>query len=190
MDINRNNYEEYFLLYADNELTQTERRVVEIFVQENIDLKEEFLMIQLTVNSPDRETKLSDKSFLLKTESAFTINEKNCEEIFVLYYDNELPVEQKKETEKFVANNPNFKNDFDLIGKAKLACENEIIYPNKQQLYHKQKTGKVIPLVWRVFAAAVFIGFGLWIIAPYFNNTEKKYSYRSENQKSKSTRNN
>ena len=66
MEINRNNYEEYFLLYADNELSPTEKKVVEIFVQENIDLKEEFLMIQLTVNCPDPGTKLLDKSFLMK----------------------------------------------------------------------------------------------------------------------------
>jgi cytoskeletal protein RodZ len=172
MNINRNNYEEYFLLYADNELTQTEKKVVEIFLQENVDLKEEFLMIQMTINSPEKEMKLSDKSFLLKTEPAF-INENNYEAIFVLYHDNELSEEQKKETEKFIAENPKFRSDFELIGKAKLVVDKSVIYQNKKELYRKEKSGKIVPLVLlRSFAAAIFIGFGIWVAASYFNKKE------------------
>lgn len=172
MNINRNNYEEYFLLYADNELTPTERKVVEIFVQENADLKEEFLMIQMTINSPEKEMKLSNKSFLLKKEPAF-ITENNYEEIFVLYHDDELSEDLKRQTEKFVAENSKFESEFELIGKAKLVAEKSVIYPNKKELYRKEKSGKVIPLVlWRSLAAAVFIGFGLWITVSYLNKNE------------------
>ena len=170
MNINRHNYEEYFLLYADNELSKTEKKVVEIFVQENVDLKEEFLMIKLTINSPEEDMKLDDKSFLLKKESSSFINEDNYEQIFVLYYDNELSDEQKVETENFVAENQKFKTEFELIAKAKLTPDNSIVYPDKKQLYRKVNPGKVIPFIlWRSLAAAVFIGFGLWIAAPYFN---------------------
>ena len=172
MNINRNNYEEYFLLYADNELTQTEKKVVEIFVQENVDLKEEFLMIQMTVNSPEKEMKILDKSFLLKKEPGF-INENNYEQVFVFYHDNELSEEQKKETEKFIEENSKFKDEFDLIGKAKLVADNLIVFPNKKELYQKEKSGKVVPLIlWRSLAAAVFIGFGLWVTVSYFNRNE------------------
>lgn len=172
MNINRNNYEEYFLLYADNELSKTERKVVEIFVQENPDLKEEFSMWKLSINSPDEDVKLLDKSFLLKENSSF-INENNYEEIFVQYYDNELSDEQKKETEKFVIENPKSKEDFELIGKAKLIPENAIVYPSKKQLYRKEKSGKVVPIIlWRSIAAAIFIGFGLWITVYFFNKKQ------------------
>jgi len=172
MNINRNNYEEYFLLYADNELTQTEKKVVEIFVQENVDLKEEFLMIQMTVNSPEKEMKLIDKSFLIKPEPSF-INEPNYQEIFILYHDNELSEEEKRKTEKFVAENLKYQNEFELIGKAKLVADDSIIYPDKKELYQKEKSGKVVPMIlWRSVAAAIFIGFGLWIAVSYFNKKE------------------
>ena len=80
---------------------QQKKKIVEIFVQENPDLKEEFLMMKMTINSPDEEVKLIDKSFLLKKKPPF-INENNREEIFVLYYDNELSLTQKVEIENFL----------------------------------------------------------------------------------------
>jgi oligopeptide/dipeptide ABC transporter ATP-binding protein len=42
MIINRHNYEECFILYWDNELSASQKQVVENFVNENQDLQEEF----------------------------------------------------------------------------------------------------------------------------------------------------
>lgn len=173
MNINRSNYEEYFLLYADNELSQAEKYEVEIFVQQNVDLEEEFNMIKSTINIPDENVGMADKSFLMKNDFSSFINEGNHEEIFVLYHDNELSNEQKNTTEEFVNLNSQFKIDFELIGKAKLDDDAAIIFPDKKQLYRKEKNGKVIPLIlWRSMAAAVFIGFGFWITISYFNKKE------------------
>ena len=41
MNINYHNYEECFILYMDNELSGDERRMVEAFVQQHPELKEE-----------------------------------------------------------------------------------------------------------------------------------------------------
>ncbi len=169
MHINRNNYEQYFLLYADNELSASDKELVEAFVRENIDLKNEFLIIQLTVSSPDEAIKISDKSFLLKKESTL-ITESNYEEFFVLYYDGELTDEQRKETERFAEQNIQFKTEFELIGKSKLTPDNAVIYPWKRQLYKREKHGRVIQPIWmKIAAAAILIGFGLWISFSYFN---------------------
>ena len=171
MNINRNNYEEYFLLYADNELSESDKEFVEAFVQTNIDLKEEFLMIQRTVIFPDEEVQLIDKSFLLKKESSF-ITENNYEKIFVLYYDNELSIEQKKQTEIFAKQNIQLKTQFELIGKSKLNPDHSVIYPWKKELYKKENNVKIIFFRKVSFAAAVFIGFGLWISVFYFNKND------------------
>ncbi len=167
MNINRNNYEEYFLLYADNELTKAERKMVEVFVNENPDLKEEFCMLKLTINVPDEDLKLGDKSFLYKSENA--LNKNNYEEFFVLYHDKELSQKEKNDIENFVTQQAELKTEFELIGKAKLTPDTEVIYPDKSGLYRKEKRGKVISIsFWRYAVAAVLLGFGLWISVPYF----------------------
>ena len=54
MDINRNHYEEYFLLYLDRELTPDEMQEVERFLRENADLKKEFDLLHDTILSPEQ----------------------------------------------------------------------------------------------------------------------------------------
>lgn len=186
MNINRNNYEEYFLLYADNELSQAEKNEVEIFVKQHVDLEEEFNMIKLTINIPDEMVSMPDKLLLIKNASLSFINENNYEEFFVLYHDNELTNEQKNETEDFLKINPQFATEFELIRQSKLSTEENIVYPGKKQLYRKEKVGRIIPLIfWRSLAAAIFIGFGLWITVPYFNHQKStRTAALNENVKS------
>ncbi|MEO9004044.1 MAG: hypothetical protein ABI288_04875, partial [Ginsengibacter sp.] len=171
MDINRNNYEEFFLLYADNELLNSEKEIVEAFVRENIDLKNEFLITQLTIVSPDKAIKLSDKSFLLKKETGF-ITENNYEEIFMLYHDDELSEQQKKETEKFAEQSLKFKKAFEWIGKSKLIPDMSVVHPIKNQLYKKERRAKIITLNWmKGIVAAVLIGFGIWLSFSYLKQS-------------------
>src|SRR5690242_20535101 len=173
MNINRNNYEEYFLLYADNELSKAERKMVEVFVNENPDLKEEFCMLKLTINVPDQDLKLADKSFLYKSESENVLNDNNYEEFFVLYHDNELSLKEKNDVEIFVTQHPELVTEFELMGKAKLTPENEVVYPDKTELYRKEKAGVISISFWRYAVAAVLLGFGLWISVPYITNPHK-----------------
>ena len=175
MNINRNNYEEYFLLYADNELTDSEKVEVIMFLKQNKDLEEEFRMIHYTISKPDVNVELADKSFLLRKNEESFINEKNYEEVFVLYHDNELTENEKLETEEFLSHHTQLKNEFDLIGLARLTPEDSVIFPNKKKLYKKEKTGKVVPVIfWRALVAAVFIGFGLWVTQLYIQKGGRK----------------
>lgn len=174
MDINRDNYEEYFLLYADDELTDSEKAEVLMFLKENKDFEEEFRMIHYTICKPEADIELADKSFLLKGSEASFINKKNYEEVFVLYHDNELAAKQREQTENFLILHTQLKNEFDLIGMAKLTPEDAVIFPNKRKLYKKEKTGKVIPIFWRALVAAVFIGSGLWMVQVYVQKENKK----------------
>jgi len=174
MNINRNNYEEYFLLYADNELTDSEKAEVLMFLKQNKDLEEEFRMIHNTISKPDGSVELTDKSFLFRNNAVSFINDKNYEEIFVLYHDNELTENEKLETDAFLLSHPQLKNEFELIGLTRLTPENAVIFPDKKILYKKEKAGRVVPIMfWRMLAAAVFVGFGLWITQLYFQKPKR-----------------
>ena len=170
MNINRNNYEEYFLLYADKELSADEKSMVETFVQQNPDLEEEFVMLQQSVIKPDNTITLEDKSPLFRNGEF--INQDNYEEKFLLYTDNELNLSEIVETEKFVLSHPSLQNDFILLQKAKYEPDTTIVFPDKGMLYKKEEDGKVIPFRWKALAAAVILGIGLWTGVTYMQKNK------------------
>jgi hypothetical protein len=67
MDINRNNYETFFLLYLDRELEPADRQAVEKFLTENTDLQKEFTLLQQTILSP-AEIVFEPRELLLRKE--------------------------------------------------------------------------------------------------------------------------
>jgi len=137
MNINRDNYEEYFLLYADNELSDQEKNAVEAFVKQYPDLEEELVIIKLSISKPDVDCILEDKSFLFKKPNEF-INHSNYEEIFVLYNDNELNVAEREETESFLLKTPSLKNEFELLQRTKVQPDNTIVFDDKPPQNQKQ----------------------------------------------------
>ena len=59
MNINHHNYEEYFILYMDNELGSDARRMVEAFVQQHPELKGELDLLLQYKLVPDTEDRKS-----------------------------------------------------------------------------------------------------------------------------------
>src|SRR6185436_3661860 len=120
MIITRHNYEEYFLLYVDNELSIQERRMVEAFVKENGDLEEELNMLKQSVLRPDKSVVLQNKGQLIKRSTGMEpINELNYTDYFVLYGDDELSSEENDMVEQFVYRHPQYQTEFELILQAR-----------------------------------------------------------------------
>ena len=67
MEINRNNYETFFLLYLDRELNPADMQEVERFVGENADLQKEFALLQQVVFVPS-ELVFEQKESLYRRE--------------------------------------------------------------------------------------------------------------------------
>lgn len=156
MKIDRHNYEDYFLLYVDNELTADQKRQVESFVKENSDLEEEFVMFQQSKLVPDTSIVFNEKDLLMKKETDLSINMNNYEEWVVLYIDDELNAEEKIAVQKFAANHPHIQQELTLFQQTKLQAET-IVFANKRDLYRSEKVAVISIQWWKVAVAAILI---------------------------------
>jgi len=154
MNITRHNYEEYFILYMDNELGSEDRRQVELFVKENADLKEELDWLLQSRLVPDASLVFDNKEQLMKMAGTGSINTTNYEEWLLLYADNELTTEQKISVEKFAATHPAIQQEFEILLKTRLHPESEIVFHNKELLYRHEEKVRVIAINWRKIAVA------------------------------------
>jgi len=157
MEINRHNYEEYFLLYIDNELSIAERNAVDVFVEQNPDLHAELEALQQSLFLPEEKIVFPGIEGLFKNENSITISADNCEEYFVLYHDGELVASEEKLVEEFVHDHPQYKVDFELVQKARLEADKAIIFENKEVLYKHEKTEKVVYFAWLRWSAAAAV---------------------------------
>lgn len=169
MEINRHNYETYFLLWIDRELSVAEQEAVALFVAENPDLAEELALLQDAKLPQDgEELFFPDKASLLKQESA-GISLNNYTEYFLLYVDGELSPAEQQQTELFVLQHPQLQPEFLLFQQARLPQE-QVVFPDKSVLYRKeQKEKPVVFMMWRRIAvAAVLTGlaFSVWMLVP------------------------
>lgn len=166
MNINRYNYEEFFLLYVDNELSKAARQEVEAFVHANPDLEEELLMLKQSKLRPDAAITFQGKEALLKPENADFINETNYEEFFLLYVDGELSAAERREVESFAGTKPQFQQELDLLLQTKIEPEHEVVFPDKSLLYKKEeKKRPVIFMSWErivAVAAVVLLALGIF----------------------------
>lgn len=155
--INRNNYEEYLLMYIDGELSPAEAKAVEAFLQANPDLKDELELLQQTVLQPEESITFSGKDLLYRKEEGIHLN--NYQEYFLLYVDEELNTSEKESVETFVLKNPELQDEFTLLKQTVLPKET-IIFINKEVLYRKEEKRRpvVISIRWASLAAAIMIG--------------------------------
>lgn len=173
MEINLHNYETYFLLWIDNELSIEETRAVAHFVEKHPELLEELNLLKETKIIDAESIVFKGKAGLLKsTEKDITIN--NFEEYFLLFIDDELSQTEHKKVAQFLVENPSAKASMQLLKQTKLPQE-EWVFTQKNELYRAESTNKrVIFLWWKKLAiAAIFIGCIVmaWMLLPNRRDT-------------------
>ena len=152
MKINRHNYETFFLLYADNELSAEERMIVEEFVQDNPDLKPELESFIETI-LPSEDIAYPSTGALYKHEIIFD----NLQEELLLHLDGELDETSKKVIEHSINTNGQVEKEWMLWQQTKLDSRDKIIFSDKQRLYRHEKRGVVQMRFYRMAAAAVLL---------------------------------
>ena len=157
MFINRNNYETFFLLYADDELCAEERIAVENFIFENEDLLGELqLILESVLPSDDCLFPLKDSLY----KNSFI--DGSLQEKLLLKMDNELSAEELNELNKSILANTSAIKEERLLSAAKLDTAEIIICPQKELLFKTEKDTVVVFRMFKWAAAAIFIGLGLF----------------------------
>ncbi len=164
MNINRDNYEQFFLLYVDNELSADERNAVDLFLAENADLRGEFQMLSETT-LPAEEISFGFKNSLLKKENEIEPVLENM----LLLLDNQLDSSAAASLKKNIAADASLKNEWEVLQQTKLNPAEKIVFEEKKLLY-RHSAGRVVSMGFRRFAvAAAIIGAGLFIVLTITN---------------------
>ncbi len=185
MNINRHNYEEFFLLYVDNELTAGQRKIVEAFVATNPDLQEEFELIQQSTFTDDAKLDQSVINSLLKP----VVEESNIsEEQLLLYVDGELRADEKAAVEKELITNSNLQKELMWLRRSQLTADTSIVFPNKSLLYKQAEPARIFSLSasarrWSAAAAVVvLLGSAMWLLLDDSKTTDKPVSFAAVDQ--------
>ncbi len=185
--ITRENYEEYFLLYIDNELSDADRKLVEDWVEGNPDLREEwegFLETRLGVEDENHPVFLNKEVLYRHAETdsysgsgvsgsaaldagAFAaaasadapgpITKSNYPEYFLSFIDGELSHADRSAVEAFVRQEPSTLAELEQFRATISKPDTSVVFPDKAVLYRSERKRRIFFLP-RVAVAAALLG--------------------------------
>ena len=129
MKINKTNYEIYFIDYHDGNLSAEDVAELFLFLEENPGLKQEFEKFSpITLEAP--ETIFPERDSLRKGEITFA----NIQNYLAASLEGDLSNDDSVLLEKFLKENPQYKQDAILYKKTILVPDFRIVYPDKKSL--------------------------------------------------------
>ncbi len=135
--ITRENYEEFFLSYVDNELPAETRLAVERFVAAHPDLREELDTLLQCRLLPEHEAVFPDKNSLLQYE-----------ESLLLYVDGELDDAGRKAVEEKIRQQPQMALELERLRLTVSQPDTAIAFPHKESLYSPAKRRRIVMMPW------------------------------------------
>src|SRR5579859_3702443 len=166
--ITRENYEEYFLLYVDNELPATARTAVERFVEDNPDLREEFeALLQCRIH-PDQHEVFHDKELLLQQD-------------LLSYIDGELDEEGRRTVEAFVSRYPAKAIELQQLAMTVSQPDLSVCFPDKESLYRRERDRRVLLMPWlRAGIAAAVLGIAALLFLTTHHDQASQVAVKTE----------
>lgn len=178
-NINRNNYEEFFILHLDNELNAEQQQALTLFLQQNPDLQAELDLLSGTKLSVDETVVFPDKALLfagslLQQTAEGQVSAQDSE--IIMYLDAELTENDKKAFEQKLAGDTVLQQQVALFAKTKLQASAAEVFPDKTLLYKEEENRRrIVPMYWLRMgvAAAVLLTLGVGGFK-WLNNPVKK----------------
>jgi hypothetical protein len=152
MDINRNNYESFFMDYLDGKMSPDQVIKLMSFLKENPDLKtelEEFEEINVEPDKKRFESKISLKK-------AFIVNDSNFDNLCIASLEGDLNEEETTLLQNWLQQNPLKVREFELYKKTRLIPEKNT-FDYKSTLKKSSIVRILTPKVWGYFSAAASI---------------------------------
>nr|WP_319572525.1 hypothetical protein [uncultured Draconibacterium sp.] len=170
-EINRANYEAYFIDYLEGNLDETMIDSFIAFLKANPDLKQELELYEPIALEPEKVA-FSNKAELYK--SNFDNNEA-FDNAAIALLEGDLNEAEVKEFKTYLDNHPEKKKQAAAFQKTILTANESIVFENKNKLY-KKTPGKTI-LLWTSRVAAVLIlGLVIFNLVNRNNTIEEKTS--------------
>lgn len=154
MNINRDNYEEYFLDFAEGRLTAEQEEILNNFLKFNPDLEaelQEFDLLQLQAEDIHMPGKQKLKKEI--PSSTDIVNDLNFEMYAIAYLENDLTDHQRGLFEDFLANDEEYRASLDLMKKTYLKPVH-LPYPAKSKLKKRTNRSSFYRILVPVAAAA------------------------------------
>jgi hypothetical protein len=163
--IDLTNYETWFLLYADNELSAEEKNAVLSLVKQHPFLQLEFdEMLKLHFSPADYQYQLDKSSFYSGSMENKMQAELHQHSLLLNYIDGELSKKETIDVESRIDHDAFLFTSYKHLSSLKLEPDQSIVYPNRADLYRHQKT---VSIAWKqsiAVAASLIIAAGLfWI---------------------------
>jgi hypothetical protein len=171
--INKANYEAFFLDFWEDSLTMDARKLLSEFLEANPDLHDEFLdfrdAAQIKLEA-DQGIIYPLKQNLRKPEVLPTknINQRNFEDFFIGFVENDLDAGQQAEFKDFMNLNPQLLPELELYKKTILKPVN-IVFEGKETL-KQNDTGNLLRFWIYTTAVAAILLIGFIIINPFESN--------------------
>jgi len=167
MEINRDNYEEFFLDFAEGNLSAEQEETLNNFLKFNPDLEDELKTFDLMRVTP-REIKMPFKESLKKEipSDTDTISSQNFDMYSIAYLENDLTEYQQSLFDEFLKSDEEYQESFRLMKSTYLQAE-FVPFPHKSRL--KKRSLAVINLrILLPFAAAAALALLLLVRTDIF----------------------
>jgi hypothetical protein len=177
-NINRQNYEAFFLDYLEGNLSPSQKEELIDFIEKNPDLKKELNEwedIQLT---PSEEIKFSGKQDLKKKQSIFP-DESPFEEQCIAKIEGDLGKHEERLFNHEIKTDINKHKTYSLYKQTKLLPDHSITYPHKSSL--KAKTLKTTSFFTSSLQPVLATAASITLIVGLFYNTQTDQTNINQN---------
>ena len=167
IDINRNNYEEYFLDFLDGKLSPSDENLLMLFLTANPDLKSELELFEAD-KIPVAQISFENKIGLKKSGILSSVTLNNFDELCIARMEGNLDRKEIIEFDKFIARNKKKEKEYNLYKLTKIQTDKFVVFRNKVSLKKNEKKVFVLKknYQWISVAASIIILLAIYLFLP------------------------